>query len=119
MGDQGRNIQPLPCQDQKGTLGVCMFAWNCAEAGGTHLGTCVDRFYFGSCCQLREVIKPADLDQMTVNEVQAQPDESIAAPVKPKPTTTTTTSTTSTTTTKSSTTTVSSTTIKSTTTTTT
>ena len=41
-----------------------MFAWNCAEAGGSHLGTCVDRFYFGSCCKLPEVIKPADLDQM-------------------------------------------------------
>merc|ERR1712223_1460693 len=33
-----------------------MFAWNCAEAGGQHLGTCVDRFYFGSCCKLPDVI---------------------------------------------------------------
>ena len=32
--------------------GVCMFAWNCVEAGGKHLGTCIDRFYFGSCCKL-------------------------------------------------------------------
>ena len=23
--------------------GVCMFAWNCVEAGGKHLGTCIDR----------------------------------------------------------------------------
>ena len=29
-----------------------MFAWNCVEAGGKHLGTCIDRFYFGSCCKL-------------------------------------------------------------------
>merc|ERR1712223_838382 len=51
-----RNIQPLPCQDKDGARGVCMFAWNCAEAGGQHLGTCVDRFYFGSCCKLPDVI---------------------------------------------------------------
>ena len=31
-----------------------MFAWNCVEAGGTHLGTCIDRFYFGSCCKMPE-----------------------------------------------------------------
>ena len=31
-----------------------MFAWNCVEAGGAHLGTCIDRFYFGSCCRLPE-----------------------------------------------------------------
>ena len=24
--------------------GVCMFAWNCVEAGGKHLGTCIDRY---------------------------------------------------------------------------
>lgn len=87
---QGRNIQPLPCQDKKGARGVCMFAWNCAEAGGTHLGTCVDRFYFGSCCKLPVVIKPEDLDQMnSETDIQTDPSESIAAPVsKPKPSST-------------------------------
>ena len=87
---QGRNIQPLPCQDNKGSRGVCMFAWNCAEAGGTHLGTCVDRFYFGSCCKLPVVIKPEDLDQMnSETDIQTDPSESIAAPVsKPKPSST-------------------------------
>ena len=78
---QGRNIQPLPCQDKKGSRGVCMFAWNCAESGGTHLGTCVDRFYFGSCCELPVVIKPEDLDQMnSETDIQTDPSESIAAP---------------------------------------
>ena len=67
-----------------------MFAWNCAEAGGTHLGTCVDRFYFGSCCKLPVVIKPEDLDQMnSETDIQTDPSESIAAPVsKPKPSST-------------------------------
>lgn len=29
-----------------------MFAIDCLKANGTHLGTCIDRFYFGSCCQI-------------------------------------------------------------------
>lgn len=29
-----------------------MFALTCAKANGTHLGTCIDRFYFGSCCKI-------------------------------------------------------------------
>ncbi|KAL1455338.1 hypothetical protein WDU94_009441 [Cyamophila willieti] len=29
-----------------------MFAFSCAKANGTHLGTCIDRFYFGSCCKI-------------------------------------------------------------------
>lgn len=31
-----------------------MFAIDCLKANGTHLGTCIDRFYFGSCCQLED-----------------------------------------------------------------
>ncbi|XP_063697795.1 serine proteinase stubble [Culicoides brevitarsis] len=30
-----------------------MFAIDCLKANGTHLGTCIDKFYFGSCCQLQ------------------------------------------------------------------
>lgn len=30
-----------------------MFAIDCLKSNGTHLGTCIDRFYFGSCCQLK------------------------------------------------------------------
>lgn len=29
-----------------------MFAIDCLKANGTHLGTCIDRFYFGSCCHI-------------------------------------------------------------------
>ena len=40
----GRQIQPLTCVSKTGSdTGVCMFAWNCVEAGGKHLGTCIDR----------------------------------------------------------------------------
>nr|XP_053653090.1 serine protease filzig-like isoform X1 [Cherax quadricarinatus]XP_053653091.1 serine protease filzig-like isoform X1 [Cherax quadricarinatus] len=55
----GRNIRPLPCTDKKiNEAGVCMFAWDCKEANGTHLGTCIDRFYFGSCCKLQSAEAP-------------------------------------------------------------
>lgn len=49
----GRNIRHLPCVSRRsGETGVCMFAFTCAKANGTHLGTCIDRFYFGSCCKI-------------------------------------------------------------------
>ncbi|XP_025198026.1 serine proteinase stubble [Melanaphis sacchari] len=54
--DFGRNIRQLPCVSRKsGETGVCMFAYSCAKANGTHLGTCIDRFYFGSCCKTQSV----------------------------------------------------------------
>ncbi|XP_068083907.1 serine proteinase stubble [Anabrus simplex] len=49
----GRNIRNLACVSRKtGETGVCMWAYSCMRANGTHLGTCIDRFYFGSCCRL-------------------------------------------------------------------
>lgn len=49
-----RNIRNLPCVVKKsGLKGVCMFAIDCIKTNGTHLGTCIDRFYFGSCCQMK------------------------------------------------------------------
>ncbi|KAJ8687186.1 hypothetical protein QAD02_022980 [Eretmocerus hayati] len=52
-GGTGRNIRHLPCVSRRtGETGVCMFAFTCAKANGTHLGTCIDRFYFGSCCKI-------------------------------------------------------------------
>ncbi|XP_012171119.2 serine proteinase stubble isoform X1 [Bombus terrestris] len=54
-GSTGRNIRHLPCVSRRtGETGVCMFAFTCAKANGTHLGTCIDRFYFGSCCKIDE-----------------------------------------------------------------
>ncbi|XP_042207156.1 cell wall protein AWA1-like isoform X2 [Homarus americanus] len=47
-----RNIRQLPCVSKRGGAGVCMFAWDCMKANGTHLDTCMDSFYFGSCCRL-------------------------------------------------------------------
>lgn len=53
----GRNIRNLPCISRKNNnlSGVCMFAIDCLKANGTHLGTCIDRFYFGSCCHIEPV----------------------------------------------------------------
>lgn len=49
-----RNIRHLPCVVRvSGLKGVCMFAIDCIKANGTHLGTCIDKFYFGSCCQMK------------------------------------------------------------------
>lgn len=42
-----------------------MFAIDCLKANGTHLGTCIDRFYFGSCCH----IEP--LQDITENTIDA------------------------------------------------
>ena len=75
-----------------------MFAWNCAEAGGTHLGTCVDRFYFGSCCKLPEIIRPDELHIMDQpNSIQSEPDSPFASATLTTKRTTTTTKTTTTT----------------------
>ncbi|RZF38774.1 hypothetical protein LSTR_LSTR008144 [Laodelphax striatellus] len=60
-GGSGRNIRHLPCLSrQTGEKGICMFAFSCAKANGTHLGTCIDRFYFGSCCKV--LTNPSALD---------------------------------------------------------
>lgn len=51
-----RNIRHLTCVvKNNGLKGVCMFAIDCMKANGTHLGTCIDKFYFGSCCQIKDV----------------------------------------------------------------
>lgn len=39
-----------PCQNAIGQVGTCMFMWDCIKTEGLHLGTCSDRFLFGSCC---------------------------------------------------------------------
>ncbi|GJQ86787.1 hypothetical protein Trydic_g5580 [Trypoxylus dichotomus] len=55
IGTVGRNIRNLPCISRKNNQsGVCMFAIDCLKANGTHLGTCIDRFYFGSCCHVEQ-----------------------------------------------------------------
>ncbi|XP_017027583.1 serine protease filzig [Drosophila kikkawai] len=71
----GRNIRHLPCIVRKsGRSGVCMFAIDCIKQNGTHLGTCIDRFYFGSCCALKEEaslfapeINDNSIDQNTIS----------------------------------------------------
>ncbi|XP_017044753.1 mucin-5AC isoform X2 [Drosophila ficusphila] len=71
----GRNIRHLPCIVRKsGRSGVCMFAIDCIKQNGTHLGTCIDRFYFGSCCAMKEEaslfapeINDNSIDQNTIS----------------------------------------------------
>lgn len=61
----GRNIRHLPCVSRRsGETGVCMFAYTCMKANGTHLGTCIDRFYFGSCCKVDQDV----LDSLSPND---------------------------------------------------
>ncbi|XP_044578715.1 serine proteinase stubble isoform X3 [Cotesia glomerata] len=75
----GRNIRHLPCVSLRtGETGVCMFAFNCVKANGTHLGTCLDRFYFGSCCKLSDepYVSPQDNaieDLPSIQSVQSTP----------------------------------------------
>ncbi|XP_046465986.1 serine proteinase stubble isoform X1 [Neodiprion pinetum] len=71
-GGAGRHIRHLPCVSRRsGEQGVCMFAFTCAKANGTHLGTCIDRFYFGSCCKINKEpeIFPQDntIDDSSIN----------------------------------------------------
>ena len=40
-----------------------MLARNCKEAGGSHLGTCIDKVVFGSCCKLPNVTTSEELSQ--------------------------------------------------------
>ena len=65
---QSRFIQPLPCQNENGQYGVCMFAQKCTAEGGINLGTCKDGFYIGSCCQLKEFIKTNVHTSVTKNQ---------------------------------------------------
>ncbi|XP_023226849.1 uncharacterized protein LOC111627497 [Centruroides sculpturatus] len=44
-------INPKPCSNALGSKGTCMFVWDCIKTDGKHLGTCVDGFLFGSCCE--------------------------------------------------------------------
>merc|ERR1719376_1521183 len=49
---ESRNIKPRPCVSGAKT-GVCMYAQQCNSLRGVSLGTCIDGFYFGSCCELK------------------------------------------------------------------
>ncbi|XP_047483690.1 serine proteinase stubble-like [Penaeus chinensis] len=50
--DRVIRLRNLNCASDLGETGVCMFAWHCSTSGGTHLATCMDGFFFGSCCRL-------------------------------------------------------------------
>ena len=65
----GRQIQPLTCVSKAGSeTGVCMFAWNCVEAGGKHLGTCIDRLA-DSYTGISHLTSPLDITDFTLEVV--------------------------------------------------
>lgn len=35
---------------------MCMYAYSCAKANGTHLGICANGFIYGSCCKIDDVV---------------------------------------------------------------
>jgi len=57
-----------PCSVH-GRNGVCMYSMVCTFAKGTHLGTCRDRFIFGSCCKLPEPEVEAVVAESESNEL--------------------------------------------------
>lgn len=87
----GRNIRHLPCiVKRSGHEGVCMFAIDCLKSNGTHLGTCIDRFYFGSCCQLKvdelfvdHEISDNSIDENTISHFPSFPTTNIDRPLVP------------------------------------
>ncbi|XP_022130881.2 serine proteinase stubble [Pieris rapae] len=68
-----RNIRHLPCVSRRsGEEGLCMFAIDCLKSNGSHLGTCIDRFYFGSCCQIPDKnILPSIINNIEDNTIDS------------------------------------------------
>lgn len=58
-------ISAKPCQNALGQIGTCMFMWDCIKSEGVHLGTCSDRFLFGSCCYHNVTNNDIDLQKIT------------------------------------------------------
>ncbi|XP_042859162.1 serine proteinase stubble-like isoform X2 [Penaeus japonicus] len=90
--DRVIRLRSLDCKSDLGEKGVCMFAWHCSTSGGTHLATCVDGFFFGSCCRLPSENMLEDLggngahpsvtsDLLLIADVSAAP----ATPTTPHP----------------------------------
>ncbi|KAK6620250.1 hypothetical protein RUM44_006651 [Polyplax serrata] len=68
-GRTGLDKRCTQAQLKTGEQGTCMFAYTCMKSNGTHLGTCIDRFYFGSCCKL----KGPQNDLIVENHINYQP----------------------------------------------
>ncbi|XP_066947274.1 uncharacterized protein [Macrobrachium rosenbergii] len=45
-------IEPSLCKGPLGEPGTCMFNFECYQRGGHVVGTCIDGFLFGACCDL-------------------------------------------------------------------
>lgn len=61
-------ISAKPCQNALGQIGTCMFMWDCIKSEGQHLGTCSDRFLFGSCCYHNSTFNDIDIQKPNTPE---------------------------------------------------
>jgi hypothetical protein len=75
---QSIKINPKPCT-AGGRDGTFMFVWECIKSEGVHLGICVDKFMFGSCCE------HDSNDNFVVPQTTALPFYNKKAVVKKKP----------------------------------
>jgi len=46
----------------EGRLGICMFNQECNRKKGQVLGTCLDGFIFGACCDFKEAEEGQDVE---------------------------------------------------------
>lgn len=69
-------IRPLPCHSQSNPNkdGVCMFNYQCLQARGTPIGTCLDSIYVGSCCRLPQQPQNGKIPQAIVSNGQSDGD---------------------------------------------
>jgi len=59
-----------------GTEGLCTYSMLCTFAKGTHLGTCRDRFIFGSCCQMtKPIVEAVEVEQECGQELEEEVQE--------------------------------------------
>ena len=58
------NISRKPCE-VGGRSGICMFNQECNRKKGEVLGTCLDGFIFGACCDLKEDQAVQDVEDQT------------------------------------------------------
>ena len=58
------NISRKPCSSN-GREGICVYNQECHRKKGEVLGTCLDGFIFGACCNLKEDQDKLDVEDQT------------------------------------------------------
>lgn len=78
------SIRPKSCTNEDNVNGVCMFNFECYRKSGLVIGTCIDRFMFGACCQL-EPSESAVAQLVSAGVEDSQPSPLTDAQDKHKP----------------------------------